>query len=115
MCDALGANTLDIKGLIESNYLAHALVKFIDLESISPYDLSRPINDLTQVFENDKKTQGMRYHDRLKHHQKNSKAILDKLKIWMKNQLNKKNSFINLELKFVQKYRNKLPSHLDSI
>jgi len=85
MCDALGANTLDIKGLIESNCLAHALVKFIDLESISPYDLSRPVNYLTEVFENDKKNQGMCHHDRLKHHQKNSKPILDKLKIWMKN------------------------------
>ena len=50
MCDALGANTLNIKGVIESNCLAHPLVKFIDLESISPYDLSRPINDLTHGF-----------------------------------------------------------------
>ena len=38
------------KGVIESNSLAHPLVKFIDLESISPYDLSRPINDLTHGF-----------------------------------------------------------------
>jgi transposase len=87
MCDALGANTLDIKGLIESNCLAHALVKFIDLESISPYDLSRPINDLTKVFENDEKTQGMSDHDRLKYHQNHSKPILDKLKKWMQEQL----------------------------
>jgi transposase len=87
MCDALGANTLDFKGLIESNCLAHPLVKFIDLESISPYDLSRPINDLTKVFENDEKTQGMSDYDRLKYHQKHSKPILDKLKKWMQEQL----------------------------
>ena len=87
MCDALGDNTLDIKGLIESNRLAHALVKFIDLESISPYDLSRPINDLTKVFENDEKTQGMTDHYRLKYHQNHSKPILDKLKKWMQEQL----------------------------
>ena len=51
MCDALSANTLKTSDAIESNCLAHALVKFIDLESISPYDLSRPINDLTRVFD----------------------------------------------------------------
>ena len=67
--------------------MTHALVKFIDLEPISPYDLSRPINDLTKVFEFDKKTQGMSDHDRLKYHQKHSKPILDKLKIWMQEQL----------------------------
>ena len=39
------------------------------------------------VFENDEKTQGMSDHDRLKYHQKNSKPILDKLKIWMQEQL----------------------------
>ena len=87
MCDALGANRIDFKGLIDLNCLAHALVKFIDLESISPYDLSRPINDLTKVFEFDEKTQGMSDHDRLKYYQKHSKPILDTLKIWMQEQL----------------------------
>ena len=89
MCDALSANTLKTSDAIESNCLAHALVKFIDLESISPYDLSRPINDLTRVFDIIDKTADMSDEDRLLHHKKVSKPILDPLKFWMQEQLDK--------------------------
>lgn len=116
MCDALGANTLNHPGAIESNCLAHALVKFIDLESVSPYDLSRPIDDLTKVFENDQKTQGMSDHDRLQHHKHHSKPILDNLMIWMQEQLKQKivepNSHLGKILKYCLKHWLKLTRFL---
>jgi transposase len=116
MCDALGANTLNHPGAIESNCLAHTLVKLIDLESVSPYDLSRPIDDLTKVFENDQKIQGMSDHGRLQIYKHHSKPILDALMIWMQEQLKQKivepNSHLGKILKYCLKQWLKLTRFL---
>lgn len=87
MSDALGNNKIEHDDVIEANCLAHALVKFLDLEDISPYDLSRPIDDLRKIFEFDSDTEAMTDDQRLKYHQKHSVPLLDKLLIWLKQQI----------------------------
>ena len=116
MCDALSANKLDHTDVIESNCLSHALVKFMDLESVSPYDLSRPINDLVQVFDHDKKTKGMTDQQRLHYHKKHSKPIINKLQKWMQLQLKdhhvEPNSHLGKILQYCLKHWHKLTCFL---
>ena len=116
MCDALSANNLNRQDVIESNCLAHALVKFIDLELVSPYDLSRPINDLTEIFKHDELTFNMTPDERLQYHQKNSGPILINLHAWLKQQLDDKitepNSHLGKVIKYCLKHWHKLTRFL---
>ena len=104
MSDALAANTITHENVIEANCLAHAIVRFIDVESVSPYDLNKPIDDLTKVFEHDEFTKEMSPDDRLTYHQEHSTPIIDSLYTWMTEQMEQNKVEPNSHLGRVIKY-----------
>ena len=116
MSDALNSNTIKHKDITEANCMAHALVKFIDLEAVSPYDLSSPIDALSKVFDIDKKTTNMSPEERLLFHQTHSKPILDRFHKWMKEQIDQKkvepNSHLGKVIKYCLKHWEKLTRFL---
>ena len=117
MSDALAANTITHENAIEANCLAHAIVKFIDLDAVSPYDLSKPIDDFTKVFEFDEFTRNMSPDDRLAYHQEHSKPILDNLHNWMIEQMEQNkvepNSHLGRVIKYCLKHWVKLTRFLN--
>ena len=74
------------------------------------------INSLTRVFDIDEKTTDMSDQDRLLHHKRVSKPILDPLKVWMQEQLDKNkvesSSHFGKILKYCLKHWHKLTRFL---
>ena len=83
---------------------------------MSPYDLSKPIDEFTKVFEHDEHTKDMSPEKRLAYHQEHSKPILDSLHTWMSEQmeLNKvePNSHLGRVIKYCLKHWPKLTRFL---
>ena len=79
MSDALSRNTPALKNIIQCYCLSQAYRKFEELKSFYTVPCEKVINLISQVYTVDKQTIDMNDHERLSHHQKYSKPIMDKL------------------------------------
>ena len=92
MCDGLKHNVPTEMKTILSNCLAHARRQFVDVASSFPQDVEHVIDELAIVYKNDAdaKKSGMSAEERLRFHQEASGPVMDRLKEWMKDLVDKK-------------------------
>jgi transposase len=93
MSDALSANALADEGtIIRSHCLAHGRRKFTEIEDIFPAGCQRVIDDLNTVFKHEAATrqQGLTAAARLAYHQAHSGPIMEKLKVWLEDQVHER-------------------------
>ena len=92
MCDALSRNMSEDFKAIVANCLSHGRRKFTDVIENFPSECRYVLELLAKVYKNDELTgeSNLSDHDRLIFHQSHSKALMDKLKQWMTEQLDEK-------------------------
>ena len=89
MCDALSRNvSADFKAIV-GNCLAHGRRRFTDVVENFPSQCRYVLELLAQVYKNDELTRERKLSDddRLIFHQSHSKALMDELQQWLKEQL----------------------------
>jgi len=79
MSDALSRNIPCYKNIISCFCLSHGYRKFEEIKSFYTVPCEKVVNMISQVYKVDYQTTDMTDHERLKHHQKLSKPIMDKL------------------------------------
>jgi hypothetical protein len=92
MCDALSRNVPKEFEIILANCLVHGRRKFVDVAWNFPEECRYVIETLGQVYKNDEiaKDQNMSPEQRLEFHQTESGPLMEKLKIWLNEQLDEK-------------------------
>ena len=92
MCDGLDRNLPPGFETILGNCMAHARRKFVDVESAFPREVEYVIDELALVYqvEDEAKTAGLDAAERLRLHQARSKPVMDRLKVWMDEQIEEK-------------------------
>jgi len=92
MCDALSRNVPEAFEVILANCLAHARRKFVDVAEVFPEECRFVLDILKDVYRNDAeaKRQQMSDAQRLELHQSKSGPLMDKLKDWLKAQIQEK-------------------------
>jgi transposase len=91
MCDALSRNITKEFETILANCLTHGRRNFVDLASSFPEECRYVIETLAQVYHHDKmaKEQGLSPEQRLRFHQQRSGPVMERLKEWLQEQLDK--------------------------
>lgn len=92
MCDALSRNVPEAFEVILANCLTHARRRFVDVAEVFPEECRFVLEILKDVYRNDaeSKRQQMSAEQRLKLHQSKSGPLMDKLKDWLKAQIQEK-------------------------
>lgn len=92
MCDALSRNMSEDFKAIVGNCLAHGRRRFTDVIENFPSQCRYVLELLAQVYKNDEITRERKLSDhyRLIFHQSHSKALMEELQKWLKEQLNEK-------------------------
>ena len=92
MCDALSRNMSENFKAIVGNCLAHGRRRFTDVIENFPLQCRYVLELLGQVYKNDEITRERKLsdHDRLIFHQSHSKALMEELQKWLKEQLDEK-------------------------
>ena len=92
MCDGLDRNLPPGFETILGNCAAHARRKFVDVESAFPSEVEYVIDEFALVYQVDHeaKISGLDDEERLRLHQAESKPVMDRLKIWMDEQIEDK-------------------------
>ena len=90
MCDALSRNVPRELETILANCLAHARRNFIDLVPSFPEECRFVIEALAEVYHHDKRAKEERLsaEQRLRFHQDHSGPVMERLKEWLKKQVN---------------------------
>ncbi|MBA7591557.1 hypothetical protein ES708_33716 [subsurface metagenome] len=89
MCDALSRNVPQEFEVILANCLVHSRRKFVDVAEVFPEECRFVLEILKDVYRNDAeaKRQQMSDAQRLELHQSKSGPLMDKLKDWLKAQI----------------------------
>jgi len=87
MADALSCNWSGDFERIVSKCLTHARRPFVTLEGIFPAQSRRVLDDLATVYRIDDATRGMRDEERLAYHQEHSGPVLERLRVWIDEQM----------------------------
>lgn len=92
MCDALSRNTPGELLTLLANCLTHARRNFVDVLWSFPEKCRYVIEILAEVYKNEKTTREkkMSPRERLIFHQQNSASLMEELKMWLYEQLDKK-------------------------
>lgn len=92
MCDALSRNTPNDFNTILAYCLVHARRNFVDVAINFPEECQFVINTLADVYRFDAETKEleMTAAERLHHHQENSADLMEKLEIWLIEQIEQK-------------------------
>lgn len=90
MSDALSANLSNTGQDIISLCLAHSSRKFVEIKASNLNYCTHVLEEISKVYENDKKTLDMTPQQRLEYHQANSGPIMKKLKEWIEEKFNKR-------------------------
>lgn len=90
MSDALSANLANTADDTVSLCLAHGSRKFVEIKASNLTYCNHVLEQISQVYENDKKTTGMTDQERLLYHQENSGPIMKKLKEWIEEKFDKR-------------------------
>ena len=117
MSDALGHNVpASVKGrVIEVNCMAHGRRGVFDQLESFPFEARYVLVELAKVFANDTKAKadGLTPEERLRLHQRNSGAIMGRLRKWIRNvmyqqKIVEENSDFGRNLKYILKHWKKL-------
>lgn len=114
MCDALPCNTCGDFETIVANCIAHARRKFVEVADKFPAECRYILESLRDVYRNDALTreQEMSDEERLAFHQAESAPIMDKLKVWLKEQFDDRlvepNSSLGGAIKYMTNHWDKL-------
>lgn len=116
MCDALSWNTSKLKApdaVQLAHCLAHGRRKFVDIAQNFPRECLHVLEELAKVYHQDQiaKEQKMSPGERLKHHKKFSRPVMQELKTWIEECLEGKvepNSSLGQALKYLKKHWRKL-------
>jgi hypothetical protein len=90
MSDALSANLADTGDDTISLCLSHGSRKFVEIKASNLTYCNHVLEQISQVYENEKKTTGMTHEERLEYHQENSGPIMEKLKEWIEEKFDKR-------------------------
>jgi len=92
MCDALSRNLPQKFKVILCNCLAHARRRFVELVEVFPSESEFVLESLKKVYFHDEqaKQQGMRAKQRLEHHQRYSRPVMEDLHAWLHKQFEEK-------------------------
>jgi hypothetical protein len=92
MCDALSRNIPAALKTILANCLAHGRRKFVDVIQSFPEECRHVLETLAGVYKNDQiaKERNMNPDERLHFHQQNSGPLMENLKDWFHQQLERK-------------------------
>jgi transposase len=90
MCDALSANTKGGFQTILAHCMAHARRRFVDVVDDFPEECTYLLETLGKVYEYDAKTKEMSPPERLRYHQEHSKPLMEALKKWLDETIEKK-------------------------
>lgn len=92
MCDALSRNIPAALKTILANCLAHGRRKFVDVIQSFPQECRHVLETLAGVYKNDQiaKERNMNPDERLHFHQQNSGPLMENLKDWFHEQLQRK-------------------------
>ena len=110
MSDALSRNISEIFKRDVGFCLSHARRRFFDIISIFPDECEFVINQIAQVYGNDKisKEKGMSDNERLAYHQKHSGPVMQALHDWMTEQFEQKqvepNSVLGGAISYLKKH-----------
>lgn len=109
MSDALSANLANTGDDIVSLCLAHGSRKFVEIKASNLAYCNHVLEQISQVYENDKKTRAMTGEERLEYHQENSGPIMEKLKEWIEEKFDKRlvepNSALGKAFNYHQRYK----------
>jgi hypothetical protein len=114
MCDALAQNKPGDHLVDEGNCLVHCRRKFFEIVDYWPNQILLILEWFGQVFHNDYKAAKLKLDDqaRLEWHQEHSKPIMDKMKAWCDELLEKKkvepNSSFGKAIAYLQNHWNEL-------
>lgn len=116
MCDALSCNVAKGIETILANCLSHGFRKFQDIVDYFPVPCMTIMKLLSQVYEQDEKTNGMSDAERLLHHQQHSQPIMERLQLYLQALFDEKlvepNSELGKAIKYMQNHWHKLTRFL---
>jgi transposase len=92
MCDALSRNVSKEFAVILANCIAHARRQFVDVASDFPHECRFVLETLRDVYKNDAlaREQFLSDQARLAFHQEHSRPLLEKLRPWMREQIDQR-------------------------
>ena len=90
MCDGLSRNVPPGFRAILSNCLAHARRQFVNQVANFPEECRFVIETLAAVYKNDEVSKGMSPEERLEFHKRESGPLMDRLEIWLEDELSEK-------------------------
>ena len=92
MCDALSRNLPKSFQTVLSNCLCHARRNFVDVSANFPQECEYIIETMGKVYKNEEIVleQGMSPAQRLSYHQSHSRPVMEELKKWLDEQIEKK-------------------------
>lgn len=120
MCDALSRNMPDDLETIVANCLSHARRNFYELTELFPAETLHVLECLKTVYQIDHraKQQALSPEDRLRLHQEQSRAVMDGLQTWLKQQFDERrvepNSSLGKAIRYMLKHWGKLTLFLRS-
>ena len=92
MVDGSSRNIPENLKAILANCLTHGRRQFIDLERNFPVEIAHVINEIACLYRNDAITQelAMTDEERLRYHQAHSAPVIERLKLWCRDQIESK-------------------------
>lgn len=104
MSDALSCNWSGEKERIVCKCLVHARRKFVEIQRIYPAECGYVLEQIGEIYRNEKQTAGMSDEERLAYRQEHSGPVMVGLKQWMEKQLAEKNAEPNSSLGKAMEY-----------
>src|SRR5262249_34685626 len=86
MSDALAWNWCGERKRIVGKCLVQARRKFVEVRKIYPVECNYVLEQIGQIYRNEKQTVGRSDEERLAYHQKHSGPVMAELKQWMEKQ-----------------------------
>jgi hypothetical protein len=90
MSDALSCNWSGEKERIVCKCLVHARRKFVEIQRIYPEECKYVLEQIGEIYRNERQTAGMSDEERLAYHQEHSGPVMAGLKQWMEKQMAEK-------------------------
>lgn len=116
MSDALSRNIPCFKNIISCFCLSHGYRKFEELKTFYTVPCEKVVNMISQVYKVDYQTADMTDNERLKHHQKHSTPVMDKLYEYLHYLLDEKlvepNDDLGKAINYMIKHRHELTQFL---
>jgi len=114
MCDALSRNYPDEFQTIVANCLAHARRKFVEVKDNFLAECEYVLGALAEVYVGDAHAREEQYspEERLRHHQQVSAPVMERLHVWLKEQIEQRytepNSALGAAIEYLRRHWTKL-------